>query len=418
MRMALVVMAVVTGAAGAWAQAGGRGGTTRGGASNFFNTHLATAPATASSTQAASQPMTLPARMRRFDTPYYILWTDVSDEEAREADLRLTRMFEEYQRRTAGFAGQVKEKLPFYLFRREGDYNAAGGPAKSAGVFIQRRDGSKRLMALAGERADRGTWSVIQHEGFHQFVAASIKYELPAWANEGLAEYFGEGEWTGDGFVTGLIPEQRLRQVRVGIVSRFKPFRALMNLSDDAWNRDLNEANYDEAWSMVHFLANADNGRYQGAFLQYMTAVSKGVPGVQAWEAAFGRDVDAFQGKYVQWWGALPDHPTQLGFYRVLMQTETSFLARAVILRQSFPDAQTFVTKYQPPGFVASRDLWLPPKLFTDWREAASNVGQWTFEGPRLVLQLPNGGRLVGSFTVANGRVRQVAVDATPPAGR
>ena len=43
------------------------------------------------------------------------------------------------------------------------------------------------------------------------------------------------------------------------------------------------------------FLANADNGKYQGAFLQFMTAVSKGAPGPEAWEGAFGKDMDAFQ---------------------------------------------------------------------------------------------------------------------------
>ena len=33
---------------------------------------------------------------------------------------------------------------------------------------------------------------------------------MPTWLNEGLAEYFGEGIFTGDGFVTGVISPERL----------------------------------------------------------------------------------------------------------------------------------------------------------------------------------------------------------------
>ena len=31
------------------------------------------------------------------------------------------------------------------------------------------------------------TWHVVQHEGFHQFVFAVIRGEIPTWVNEGLA---------------------------------------------------------------------------------------------------------------------------------------------------------------------------------------------------------------------------------------
>jgi len=304
---------------------------------------------------AATRPAsTLPQAMRTITTPYYILHTDVSDDDALEAQLRITRMYEEYQRRTAGFAAaQVKEKFPFFLFRKEADYQAAGGPPKSAGVYQESRDG-KRLMAIAGYRTNDYTWSVVQHEGFHQFVAATIKADLPIWVNEGLAEYFGEAQWTGDGFVSGLINPARMDDVRLGIRRSFKPFKDLMTLSDDEWIRDLNAANYDEAWSMVHFLANADNGRYQPSFVKFMTAVSKGVDGQQAWTDVFGKDVGGFQQQYAKWWLDQPEDPTRVGYLKVMVQTYTSFLARATILRNTFPDA--------PPGAPPFR--WHHPRRF------------------------------------------------------
>jgi hypothetical protein len=49
-----------------------------------------------------------------------------------------------------------------------------------------------RLMAYVPAGASALGWHVVQHEGFHQFVAQVIRGDMPIWANEGLAEYFGE----------------------------------------------------------------------------------------------------------------------------------------------------------------------------------------------------------------------------------
>src|SRR6267154_384999 len=61
------------------------------------------------------------------------------------------------------------------------------------------------------------TWQIVQHEGFHQFVYFVVGGDVPTWVNEGLAEYFGEGIFTGDGMVTGIIPMRRLKRVKAEI---------------------------------------------------------------------------------------------------------------------------------------------------------------------------------------------------------
>ena len=83
----------------------------------------------------------------------------------------------------------------------------------SAGVYM-RSDGEPRLMGVAGELENAFTWHLIQHEGFHQFAAAVIGGDRPVWVNEGLAEYFGEAIFTGDGFIAGIIPQWRLKRIR------------------------------------------------------------------------------------------------------------------------------------------------------------------------------------------------------------
>src|SRR5437867_790555 len=73
----------------------------------------------------------------RYESRYYVIYTDLPLDSVREADLRMSRMVEEYSQRTRGFSGVIRQKFPFYLFRHERDYNAFGGIEGTAGVFDQ-----------------------------------------------------------------------------------------------------------------------------------------------------------------------------------------------------------------------------------------------------------------------------------------
>lgn len=147
--------------------------------------------------------------MRMFNTAYYSLKTNVSDADARETSLRITAMFEEYQHRTRGFAGTVNRKMPFELHREYQDYLNSSSAPGTAGIY----DGNRLVAAFVKDSPEQ-TWHVVQHEGFHQFVDLAMGRDaIPIWANEGLAEYFGMSLWTGDGFVSGVIPPKRLAKV-------------------------------------------------------------------------------------------------------------------------------------------------------------------------------------------------------------
>ncbi|MBV8782403.1 MAG: hypothetical protein JO353_13490, partial [Phycisphaerae bacterium] len=162
----------------------------------FFKSLLLSAILLSAATAVAADEDSVPPRkMPLYETRYYNVFTDLDPERAREACIRMTKMAEEYHARTAGFAGNIAEKLPFYLFKSADEYYAAGGLPKSAGVF-----NGERLMAMADPRIGKEIWHVVQHEGFHQFVHAVIGGEIPIWVNEGMAEYFGESIFTGDGF--------------------------------------------------------------------------------------------------------------------------------------------------------------------------------------------------------------------------
>src|SRR5689334_136755 len=66
------------------------------------------------------------ADLPSFETKYYVVYTDVAPDDAREAAARMTVMAEEYARRTRDFSGAIRSKFPFYLVRRQDDYIALG----------------------------------------------------------------------------------------------------------------------------------------------------------------------------------------------------------------------------------------------------------------------------------------------------
>ncbi len=350
------------------------------------------------------------ADLRVHQTRYYVLHTDLDERHVLEAKLRLGLMAEEYNRRLQGLAGTVRDRLPFYLFKNMKDYLAAGGPPGSAGVF----DGTK-LMALASEKYPAEMWATVQHEGFHQFLLAAVGLGIPIWANEGLAEYFALGQFTGDQFLTGLIPPARLAVVKEKIrKGSFKPLVDMVRLKHAVWNVEMDGSNYDQAWSMVHFLAHADDGRYQQPFLAFLREVSRRMEPERAWRQQFGDDFGAFERRWSEWWLEQPENPTADLYGEVVLSTLTSFYARARAMKQSFASADEFFEQAKEAKLQAHPEDWLPPWLLEQALKAAPHVGTWSLTGPKnrqiLVLTLPSGRVLEGHFTIKGERVTGVEI--------
>ncbi|MBL8878489.1 MAG: DUF1570 domain-containing protein [Phycisphaerales bacterium] len=349
--------------------------------------------------------------LKSYDSKYYQILTDLDADKAREAKLRVTLMFEEYARRTRGFAGNgINGKLPFMLFRNIEDYIAAGGPPGTAGVF-----NGQRLMAVADPRFGDRVWSTVQHEGFHQFVMGAVGGDIPIWANEGLAEYFAEGQFTGDDFITGLIPKERLKRVKSRFEkSEFKSLRDMMMLQHETWNSEGSIVNYDQAWSMIHFLAHANEGKYQKPFNGFLRAVSGGDKWETAWERSFGRGVREFQQRWSDYWRNLADDPTASEYDRVAFSTLASFFARAASQRQYFDSPDDFFEAAGAGKLKHHAEDWLPPAILKTALERADQMGEWSIAkgsgGRKLILLRPDKQRYTGSFQITGSRVKDVNV--------
>jgi hypothetical protein len=263
-------------------------------------------------------------------------------------------------------------------------------------------------------------WHVVQHEGFHQFVAQVIRGNMPIWANEGLAEYFGEGIWTGDAFVTGVIPDQRFARVKALIQdNKLRPFGQMLTLTSFQWRKDLDVRNYDQAWSVVHFLVNADDGKYRKLFGAFLGDVSAGEPASVAFAQRFGDDTKAFEDKYVAWWTSLPEGSTAETYTVAVCQILMSFLARSQVAGQKFKDVQEFFDLAKGDQLQCPKDQWLPPSLLKAALASSERRKTWSIAGavPRtkLVLTAPDGTVFTTEYTQDASKDFKVKVDIKHP---
>jgi hypothetical protein len=366
----------------------------------------------------------VPEGLVAYESPYYEIYSDLEPERVQEAILRMTRMAEEYHERTKEFSGVIRQKFPFYLFKNSADYYAAGGMIGSAGVFMV-SGGEAKLMAIAGAKNTGFTWHVVQHEGFHQFAHAVIGGQLPAWLNEGLAEYFGEGLYTGDGMVTGVINPARLKRIQDGInTRRFKSIKSMMLLSHEQWNMEMAGVNYDMAWSMAHFLAHGDNGKYQAAFSQFVRDLGRNRPWDRAWEANFG-SAEGFEKMWGQWWLAQEPMATKDLYVKAAISTMTSYLGRAAAQKQAFDNLEEFTKSAKEGKIKIAPEDWLPPALITAMLDLKDKLGkEIKYElgkdpkTPQVIATMPDETRLVASYNRAirtgPGRVSVTIDDLAP----
>lgn len=372
---------------------------------------------------------TLDGQLTGYPSAYYTIYTDLTGDEVKEAQLRMTKMAEEYHDRTASlFRGRINGKLPFFLYAKPSDYYRAGGMQGSAGVF----DGEALMAMTVRDRSGNiypQTWHTVQHEGFHQFVHSVIKGEIPIWANEGLAEYFGESLFTGDSMVTGVVPAGRLARLKKTIESPgFKGIRTMMEMSHEEWNaafsargEDGPGSNYDTAWAMVHFMAHAENGKYQTAFSGFLIQMGSGKSWEKAWATNFG-SAAGFEEKWKKYWLDMPENPTVDLYAKAVVSTLTSFLGRAASQKQTFESFEQLVGTEAKDMKAAAAD-WLPPSLFNEMKGlveplkkqgCAFTLTQAKGKPATIQCVLGDGSKYTGTVT-SGTRVKVDFAKAPPP---
>ena len=277
---------------------------------------LAIACALSSAAPAFADPTTIT------ESQHYRIHSDLDPAVTRDYAKRLDAMYGEYARRLADFDIPPQPKFEVYLFQKQADYRNFTGNAmpNTAGMFIP------SLHALAGYEqlhGRDGLRKTLQHEAFHQFAWSAISKSMPIWLDEGLAQIFEEGVWTGDRFILGQIPPGRLRDLRADMADgQFIPFRALLPMSRSLFQSrmrdpDAGRAEYNQSWAMTQFLvfATDDKGqpRYRRRLIDWLSDMHAGRDPQKAFADNFSPNIDGFEQRYKEWVNTLS--PTPMAVY-------------------------------------------------------------------------------------------------------
>lgn len=246
-------------------------------------------------------------------TDHYRIHTDLPDDLAEELSKRMEAMYGEYERRFASFRpddGQ-RPRLEAFLFRTQDEYvKFTDAKLKNTGgVYMPHRNLLAAFLEGQGRDSLRRT---LQHEAFHQFAFNNISVNLPVWLNEGLAQMFEEGIWSGNSFSIGQAPPRRIRQLQADMNDRkIIDFQELLALTPEQWalnltrDHDLGATQYNQSWAMVYFLvlSKGPDGKdkYRARLLNMLRLLHEGKDGDEAFRLAFSTNFRGFQDRFTEW---------------------------------------------------------------------------------------------------------------------
>jgi hypothetical protein len=248
-----------------------------------------------------------PAQGETLESEHYRLYSTIPNANARQQLIQLLEsallayrattpgVVEARQAEAASEPGAAR-KMDCYVFADRAQWmdftrRKTGADAR---IYLQITRGGYTIgeWFVAYLTAERDTWSVTAHEGFHQYCARYFKGRLPPCLEEGLATTFENVHWeqVGDRKLPRLNPmvnpvrAQGLRTIlettrrKDGTGAGFaleELIRMHAGQVVSASNTQI-EAFYCQSWAFARFLQEYNNGQYRPAFHQWCLDTATG----------------------------------------------------------------------------------------------------------------------------------------------
>ena len=232
------------------------------------------------------------AEWRRLDSPNFVVVGDVGAGTLHDIAVRFEGFRETLSRVLSERVTATAVPTVVIIFPSDRAFTPfkpryEGKPIDLSGLFVGGRD--LNFIALRSD-SNEDAMRIVFHEYAH-LIIANVARNIPAWLNEGLAEYYSTYEVGRDGkeaLIGRAIPSHLIRLNDTTLL----PLKELLAVTHDSplYNEgDRRSVFYAQSWALTHLLQLGEPPRTKklGA---YLNSLGQGEPPAVAWEQAFEAD--------------------------------------------------------------------------------------------------------------------------------
>ncbi|MBA3298279.1 MAG: hypothetical protein H0U19_15245, partial [Acidobacteria bacterium] len=226
----------------------------------------------------------------RVETPHFVVFGQAGEKTTREMAAEFERFREAIARVMPAAKGASPVPTMVVVFRDQRSFAPFAPrfndrPIKLDGYFQGTE--TDNTIALSLEKRESAL-RVVFHEYTHLVVAGAAR-GLPAWLNEGLAEYYSTFQLRDDGrgAITGraILSHLQLLNTRTLL-----PLDELLSVERDSplYNEgERRSVFYAQSWALVHMLMSGEPSLSE-QLAQYVRVTAGGTPARDAWRQVFG----------------------------------------------------------------------------------------------------------------------------------
>lgn len=234
----------------------------------------------------ATTPMLAKGDWVRIKSANFTLAGNADQRQMREIAMRLEQFREAAADALPTLTNSSSQPTTVIVFKTLNDY-APFRPGNAAGHFMPGRDLNYIVLAAEGKTA-QAPYGILFHEYTHQLLHDSPLRDIPAWLNEGLAEYYSTFAVNDDQHVTvgRVIPGHLFILGQRSML----PLETLFAVDTKSpyYNEDQKQTIfYAQSWLLVHYLIQGNQGARQPQLARFIDLLLVKTPVEQAFQQAF-----------------------------------------------------------------------------------------------------------------------------------
>lgn len=228
----------------------------------------------------------------RVQTKNFTLVGNASEKDMRQVATKLEQFRDVFTRLFSAARFNSPVPTTVLVFKSKSSYKPFALP-NAAGYFQKGED--VNYITLSTETYADNPLSIIYHEYVHLLIDNTAG-NVPAWFNEGLAEYYGAFAIEEDRKVhLGALIPYHLMTLREEKLLPLRKLFAVDHYSPEYNERDKRGIFYAQSWALVHYLMLANNAERRAQLSTFIELVGANVAIEEAFKRAFQTDIETME---------------------------------------------------------------------------------------------------------------------------